>query len=73
LSARDALLLLQHRADLRLPSMPTREQLLAEARDMFAKTRSLDDIVDLARELLVESVGLLLVGPPPVAGANPKS
>jgi stearoyl-CoA desaturase (delta-9 desaturase) len=53
--------------------MPTREQLLAEARDMFAKTRSLDDIVDLARELLVESVGLLLVGPPPVAGANPKS
>ena len=73
LSARDALLLLQHRADLRLPSMPTREQLLAEARDMFAKTRSLDDIVDLARELLVESVGLLLVGPPPVAGANPTS
>jgi hypothetical protein len=40
---------------------------------MFAKTRSLDDIVDLARELLVESVGLLLVGPAAVAGANPKS
>jgi stearoyl-CoA desaturase (delta-9 desaturase) len=74
LSVRDALLLLQqHRADLRWPSMPTREQLLAEARHMFANTRSLDDIVDLARELLVESVGLLLLVPPAVASANPKS
>jgi stearoyl-CoA desaturase (delta-9 desaturase) len=53
--------------------MPTREQLLAEARHMFANTRSLDDIVDLARELLVESVGLLLLVPPAVASANPKS
>lgn len=36
LSVRDALFLLQHRVDLRLPNMPTRDQLLAEAQDMFA-------------------------------------
>jgi stearoyl-CoA desaturase (Delta-9 desaturase) len=63
-SVRAALFLLQHRADLRLPSMPTRDQLLAEAQAMFAKTRSLDDIVDRAYELLVESVCFLLVVPP---------
>lgn len=73
LSVRDALLLLQHRADLHLPSMPTRDQLLAEAQSMFAKTISLDEIVDRAHELLVESVGLLLVAPPPMVGAGAKS
>ncbi|MGY4422786.1 hypothetical protein ACVWY2_005235 [Bradyrhizobium sp. JR6.1] len=73
LSVRDALFLLQHRADLHLPSMPTREQLLAEAQAMFAKTPSLDDIVDRAHELLVESVCFLLAVPPPVAGVNPKA
>jgi stearoyl-CoA desaturase (Delta-9 desaturase) len=67
LSLRDALFLLQHRADLRLPSMPTRDQLLAEAQAMFAKTRSSDDIVDRAYELLVESVCFLLVVPPQLA------
>jgi stearoyl-CoA desaturase (delta-9 desaturase) len=53
--------------------MPTRDQLLAEAQNMFAKTISLDDIVDRAHELLVESVSHLLAVPPLVAGANPKS
>jgi stearoyl-CoA desaturase (delta-9 desaturase) len=72
LSVRDALVLLRHRA-VHLPSMPTREQLLAEAQNMFAKTISLDDIVDRAHELLVESVSHLLAVPPLVAGANPKS
>ncbi|SDF35960.1 stearoyl-CoA desaturase (delta-9 desaturase) [Bradyrhizobium brasilense] len=72
LSVREALVLLQHRADLHLPSIPTRDRLLAEAQAMFAKTSSLDDIVDRAHELLVESVCLLLAVPPRMAGANPK-
>jgi stearoyl-CoA desaturase (Delta-9 desaturase) len=63
LSVRDELFLLQHRMGILLPYMPTREQLLAEAQDMFAKTISLDDIVNRAYELLVESVGYLLVVP----------
>ena len=71
LSVRDVLFQLRHRADLHLPSMPTREQLLAEARNMFAKTRYLDDIVDRAHELLVESVSLLLVVPPLAARVSP--
>ena len=62
---RDSLCRLQHRAEvlrnLRLPKMPTRAQFLAEARAMFAKTISLDDIVDRAYELLLESVGSRLV------------
>lgn len=73
LSVREALHLLQQRADLHLHSMPTREQLLAEAQRMFAKTMSLDEIVDRAHELLVESVSVLLAVPAPVAGAIPIS
>ncbi len=68
---------LQHPADvlwnLHLPKMPTRDQFLAEARDMFAKTRSLDDIVDRAYALLLESVGSLLVVPALRVAADPKS
>ena len=67
-SVRDTLLLLRHRADLlwkrRLPNMPTREHLLTEARNMFPKTISLDDIVEGAYRLLVEAVGALLIVPP---------
>ncbi len=63
LSVRDALTLLQQRAGERLSSMPTRDQLLAEAQRMFVKTISLDDIVDRAYELLNDSVGLLLAAP----------
>ena len=70
LSVRDAIHLLQHRADLRLASMPTRDQLLAEAQRMFAKTMSLDDIVDRAHELLSETVGFLLATPAPALAAN---
>ena len=73
LSARDALFRLRHPADWGLPSMPTRDQLLAEAHNMFAKTRSLDDIVDHAHELLVESVSFLLVIPTRAASASLKS
>jgi stearoyl-CoA desaturase (delta-9 desaturase) len=51
----------QHRtvellAGLRLPHVPSREELLAEARAMFAKTPSLDDIVDRAHDILLASV-----------------
>ncbi|QHO75556.1 acyl-CoA desaturase [Bradyrhizobium sp. CCBAU 051011] len=71
LSVRDVLVQLHHRADVHLPNMPTRGQLLAEAQAMFAKTTSLDDIVDRAYELLVEAVGSFLVVPTLVAVANP--
>ncbi len=63
LSVRDALALLQQRAGERLSSMPTREQVLAEAQRMFVRTISLDDIVDRAYELLTDSVGRLLAAP----------
>lgn len=71
LSVREAIHLLQQRADLHLHSMPTRDQLLAEAQRMFAKTMSLDEIVDRAHELLVESVSVLLAVPAPAAEAIP--
>ncbi len=48
---------------LHLPQLPGREAFLAEARAMFAKTRSLDDIVDRAYELLLASVGTHLAAP----------
>jgi stearoyl-CoA desaturase (Delta-9 desaturase) len=50
-------------ASVHLPHLPTREELLAEAKAMFAKTRSLDEIVDRAYELLLESVGPRLAAP----------
>ena len=47
-------------ATLAMPHMPSREQIMAEARLMFAKTPSLDDIVDRAAELIRTSVGVRL-------------
>lgn len=46
-----------------LPHMPSREEIVAAARTMFARTRSLDDIVDRAYELLLASVGAHLLAP----------
>ncbi len=43
--------------DFHLPHMPTREEILAEAKAIFARTRSLDEIVDRAYELLLAAVG----------------
>jgi stearoyl-CoA desaturase (delta-9 desaturase) len=43
-----------------LPHVPTREEFLTEAKAMFARTPSLDEIVDRAHELLLESVGARL-------------
>lgn len=46
---------------LHLPELPSRDEFLSEARAMFARTTSLDDIVDRAHELLLASVGARLV------------
>jgi len=71
LSVREVLYRLRNRADVDLPYVPTRGQLLAEAHAMFAKTVSLDDIVDRAYGNLIEAVGCLLVIPPLAAVAQP--
>jgi len=47
-------------AGLQVPELPSREDLVAQARALFAKTPSLDDIVDRAYELLLASVGTRL-------------
>src|SRR5581483_8978164 len=47
-------------ASLQLPHVPAREDFLRQARAMFAKTRSLDEIVDRAYELLLASIGARL-------------
>ncbi|MFZ1893689.1 MAG: fatty acid desaturase [Rhodoplanes sp.] len=47
-------------AGLHLPHMPTRNDILGRALTMYAKTCSLDDIVDRAHALLLESIGLKL-------------
>ena len=62
---RETLTRTQHRAaevltTLHLPHMPSREEFLREARAMFARTKSLDEIVDRAYELLLASVGTRL-------------
>jgi stearoyl-CoA desaturase (Delta-9 desaturase) len=41
---------------LHLPKIPTREEFLTEAKAMFARTRSLNEIVDYAYEHFLESV-----------------
>ena len=43
-------------SQLHLPHMPSREEFLTQAKAMFAKTPSLDDIVDQAYALLLSSV-----------------
>jgi len=43
------------------PRIPTRDELLAQAQAMFARTRSLDEIVDRAYQLLLGAVGARLV------------
>ena len=40
-----------------LPQIPSRQDLLSRARRLFAKTRSLDEIIDRANELLLKAVG----------------
>jgi stearoyl-CoA desaturase (delta-9 desaturase) len=45
---------------LNLAHVPTRQELLAEAKIMFAKTRSLEEIIDRAYDILLASVGTQL-------------
>jgi stearoyl-CoA desaturase (delta-9 desaturase) len=47
-------------SNLHLPQMPSRDEFLAQARAMFARTISLDEIVDRAYELVLASVGTRL-------------
>jgi stearoyl-CoA desaturase (delta-9 desaturase) len=44
-----------------LPQMPSRDEFVAQAKAMFARTISLDEIVDRAYELVLASVGTRLV------------
>jgi stearoyl-CoA desaturase (Delta-9 desaturase) len=44
-----------------IPHLPSREEMLNEARTMFARTRSLEEIVDRAYELFIAAVGSRLV------------
>jgi stearoyl-CoA desaturase (delta-9 desaturase) len=44
--------------------IPTRDELLAQAQAMFARTRSLDEIVDRAYQLLLGAVGSRLIASP---------
>ena len=50
-------------AALQVSQMPTREDLSAAAKAMFARTPSLDEIADRAYELLLASVGRYLAAP----------
>jgi stearoyl-CoA desaturase (Delta-9 desaturase) len=47
-------------AGVHLPQMPSRDEILAGAKDMFAKTPSLDEIVDRAYDMLLTAVGARL-------------
>jgi stearoyl-CoA desaturase (delta-9 desaturase) len=48
-------------AAMRVPHLPSREEILHEARIMFRRTPSLEEIVDRAYELFIASVGSRLV------------
>ena len=52
-----------HIANLQPPHIPSRAELLAQAKAMFAKTPSIDLIVDRGRELLVAAVDRHLAAP----------
>jgi len=53
-----------HLPHVNLPHMPTRDELREQARAMFARTPSLDEIVDRAHALLVNAVSARLVASP---------
>jgi stearoyl-CoA desaturase (delta-9 desaturase) len=50
-----------------LVNLPTREELLAEARALFAATPSFEEIVDRAHNLIVQSVAIRLVSAAPAS------
>ena len=53
-------------ADMQVPHVPTMEELRERARQMFAATPSLDDIVVRARELILEAVATELLTAAPL-------
>jgi stearoyl-CoA desaturase (Delta-9 desaturase) len=56
-------------AHLHLPHLPTRTEILAQATTMFARTPSIDEIVDRAHALVLDAIGAKLRAFAP-AGAN---
>jgi stearoyl-CoA desaturase (Delta-9 desaturase) len=54
---------------LHLPHLPTRDEILGRALEMFARTRSIDDIVDRAHARLLQAVGTKLC-PAPLQAAG---
>jgi len=72
---RDALDQACHRAgealaSFHLPVMPSREELMAQARHMFARTPSLDEIVDRGYVLLATAIRQHLAAYPAAAVAE---
>jgi stearoyl-CoA desaturase (Delta-9 desaturase) len=47
-------------ANLHLPHLPTRHEILARGTAMFSRTPSMDDIVDRAHELILDAIGARL-------------
>jgi stearoyl-CoA desaturase (delta-9 desaturase) len=47
-------------ANLHLPHLPTRQEILAQALAMYASTPSMEDIVDRAHVLILEAIGARL-------------
>jgi stearoyl-CoA desaturase (delta-9 desaturase) len=54
-------------AHLHLPHLPTRNEILAQATTMFARTPSIDEIVDRAHALVLDAIGAKLRAFAPVA------
>jgi stearoyl-CoA desaturase (delta-9 desaturase) len=52
---------------LSLPQLPTRNEVLARATTMFARTRSMDEIVERAYELVLDAIAARLCGTEPTA------
>ncbi len=66
----DSLVRARHRTsevlqNLHLPHIPSRDEFVREAKAMFARTRSLEEIVDRAHELLLAAVGTRLAASRP--------
>ncbi len=47
-------------ASLHLPHLPTRNEICGRAMAMFAKTSSMDDIVEMAHMLILDAIGARL-------------
>jgi stearoyl-CoA desaturase (Delta-9 desaturase) len=50
-------------ANIHLPHLPTRSEICSRAMAMFAKTSSMDDIVDMAHMLILDAIGARLLPP----------